>query len=187
MNVGYIRVSSTTQSYQSQLKAFNELNIDIEKIFEEKISGRTKERKELQRMMDFVRDGDTVYIYDFSRISRSLKDLLSIIDKLEKKNVKLVSIKENLNTNTSSGMFMVSILGAVNEYQINLQKEKQKDGIEEAKKQGKYKGRKKITLPNNWNENFEKWKKREITSKEFMENCNLKRTTFYKLLKEKDL
>ena len=137
MNVGYIRVSSTSQNYQSQLKAFKELNINIEKVFEEKVSGRTKDRTALQNMLEFVREGDVVYIYDFSRISRSLKDLLSIIDELERKNVKLHSIKENLNTETDSGRFMVSILGAVNEYQINLQKEKQnrKDKSKDERKQ----------------------------------------------------
>lgn len=135
-------------------------------------------------MMDFCREGDIIYCYDFSRISRSLKDLLNIIDTLDSKGVSLVSIKENLDTSTSSGKFMVQILGAVNEYQINLQREKIIDGIEQAKRKGKYKGRKKISIEN-FEDYYNKFMNREIKSKsELARILNISRQTLYNLIEE---
>ena len=85
-----------------------------------------------------------------------------------------------------SGKLFLSIIGAINAYQIELQKEKQTEGIKAAKAAGKYKkcGRKVVKKPANWNANYELWSKRLITANEFMRRCELKRTTFYKLLKE---
>lgn len=102
MKVGYVRVSSVTQNEDRQLHKMKENNID--KIFIQKVSGKSIEnRTELKAMLDFVREGDTIYIHDFSRIARSVKDLLTIVDLLNSKKVNLVSFKEAINTNTSTG------------------------------------------------------------------------------------
>ncbi len=85
-------------------------------------------------MLDYVREGDTVYVKDFSRLARSTKDLLNIIDILETKKVKLVSIKEKLDTSTPAGKLMVTMLGAIYEFERANLLERQKDGIAVAKK-----------------------------------------------------
>lgn len=182
MRIGYIRVSSKMQNTISQREILQKY--DIEKYYEEKISGRTMERKVLKEMMEFAREGDKIYIYDFSRISRSLNDLLTIINYFENKKVNVISVKENLDTSTPTGKMMLSIIGAINEFQINIQREKQLIGIEYAKKEGKYKGRKKIEHPVNWGEVYERYESRNITAKEAMKLLKLKRNTFYNLKKE---
>lgn len=182
MKIGYIRVSTQGQQVEGQEQEVSKQGID--KWFIDKSSGRNINREQFQLMMEFCREGDIIYCYDFSRISRSLKDLLNIIDTLNSKGVSLVSIKENLDTSTSSGRFMVQILGAVNEYQVNLQREKIMDGIEEAKKAGKYKGRKKISI-DNFEEYYDKYNSREIKSKsELARILKISRQTLYNLIEE---
>ena len=112
-------------------------------------------------MLDFCREGDIIYCYDFSRISHSLKDLILIIEKLHSKKVSLVSIKENLDTTAKSGLFMLQVLGAVNQYQIDLQREKILDGIAEANRKGKYKGRKQIQIPD-FDKHYSRYMRREV-------------------------
>lgn len=180
MRVAYVRSSTLLQNNQYQLDALEKY--DIEKYFIDKCSGKNTDRPQFKEMMDYIREGDEIITYDFSRISRSLKDLLNIIDELDKKKVKLISIKENLDTSTSTGMLMVSMIGAVNQFQLANQREKQLEGIAIAKQNGKYKGRKKINYPSNWEEVYNKWKHREIKSKEAMELTGLKKATFYNLL-----
>lgn len=183
MKIGYARVSTTDQNLDGQLHVLKENG--CEKIFQDKATGRNTDRCGFKTMMDFVREGDVVVVYDFSRISRSLQDLLNIIDELEKKQVSFISIKEHMDLTEPSGKLFLSIIGAINSYQIELQKEKQTAGIKAAKEAGKYKkcGRKVVKKPANWNANYELWSRRLITANEFMRRCELKRTTFYKLLK----
>lgn len=135
-------------------------------------------------MLDFARDGDTIFIKDFSRIARSTRDLLSIVELLGKKNIKLTSLNEQLDTNTPTGRLMLTMIGAMNEFERNNLLERQREGIAIAKKQGKYKGRKKIDFPEGWKETYDKWKRREITGVAAMKILKLKTNTFYKLIKE---
>ena len=140
-NFAYIRVSTEEQNYESQMEAMKDL--EFAKVFTEKLSAKDTNRPELQNMLDYVREGDTVYVKDFSRLARSTKDLLNIIDIFENKKVKLISIKEKLDTSTPAGKLMVTMLGAIYEFERANLLERQKDGIAVAKKEGKYKGRKK--------------------------------------------
>lgn len=184
MKIAYARVSTIGQSLDGQLEALRREG--CEKFFTDKSTGRNTDRKGFKDLMDFVREGDIVVVYDFSRISRSLPDLLNIIAELEKKKVSFISIKEQMDASTASGKLFISILGSINQFQIDLQKEKQAEGIKAAQSAGKYDncGRKKVTKPANWDANYDLWKNRLITANEFMSRCGLKRTTFYKLLKE---
>lgn len=101
MKVGYVRVSTVDQNEGRQLVKMKE--IKVEKLYIEKVSGKDIEgRPELKNMLEFVREGDTVYVHDFSRLARSTKDLLHITDLLAKKGVHLVSFKENIDTSTST-------------------------------------------------------------------------------------
>lgn len=180
--IAYIRVSTQEQNTESQKEILKQCNID--KFFEEKVSGKNANRPKLLEMLDYVREGDTVFIKDFSRLARSTQDLLRIIEKLKNKNVKLVSIKEQLDTSTPSGKLMVTMLGAIYEFERENLLERQKDGIAQAKKEGKYKGRKKIKKPDNWQEVYNDWLTRKITGKKACELLNLKPNTFYNFINE---
>mgnify|MGYP000615992873 FL=1 len=180
-NFAYIRVSTEEQNYESQMEAMKDLK--FAKVFTEKRSAKDTNRPELQNMLDYVREGDTVYVKDFSRLARSTKDLLNIIDILETKKVKLISIKEKLDTSTPAGKLMVTMLGAIYEFERANLLERQKDGIAVAQKEGRYKGRKKIQKPDNWQEVYSDWSCRKITAKKACELLKLKTNTFYNFVK----
>ena len=181
-NVGYIRVSSIEQNTKSQKELLK--NVGMDKVFEEKISGKNAKRPELQAMLEYVREGDTVYVKDLSRLARNTKDLLNIVEYLTNKGVALKSIKENIDTSTNFGKLMITFLAAIYEFERANLLERQKDGIAVAKKEGKYKGRKKITKPDNWQEVYNEWATRKITAKKACELLNLKTNTFYNFVKQ---
>ena len=180
-NFAYIRVSTEEQNYESQMEAMKDL--EFAKVFTEKRSAKDTNRPELQNMLDYVREGDTVYVKDFSRLARSTKDLLNIIDILENKKVKLISIKEKLDTSTPAGKLMVTMLGAIYEFERANLLERQKDGIAVAKKEGKYKGRKKIKKPDNWQEAYGEWTCRKSTAKKTWEVLKLYTNSIYDFVK----
>ena len=182
MNIAYIRVSTVEQNEARQLEGLEKYNID--KIFDEKVSAKDTNRPQLKAMLDVAREGDTIYVWDFSRLARSTKDLLNIVEQLESKNIHLKSIKESLDTSTPTGKLMLTMIGAINEFERANLLERQREGIAIAKREGKFKGRKPIDYPENWNEIYTKWKNRELTAKEAMSILKLKRNTFYKLLKK---
>ena len=138
MNISYIRVSTIEQNEARQIESLNKYNIN--KQFIEKVSAKDTKRPQLQAMLDYAREGDTVYVHDFSRLARSTKDLLDIVEKLKAKGVKLVSIKEALDTSTPQGKLMLTMLGAIYEFERENLLERQREGIQIAKKEGKYKG-----------------------------------------------
>jgi len=185
-NISYIRTSTQEQNETRQIKAINE-KVKIDKEFIEKASAKDTNRPVLKMMLDYVREGDTIYIKDFSRIARSTKDLLEIIEQLEKRGIKLVSLKENIDTSTSSGKLMLTMISAIYQFERDNLLERQAEGIAIAKEKGKYKGRKKIDYPKNWEEIYSKYKKREITGTQAIEELNLTRNTFYNLKKEYEL
>jgi DNA invertase Pin-like site-specific DNA recombinase len=184
LKIAYVRVSTTEQNDSRQVEALERKGID--KWFMEKVSAKDTNRPELQAMLEFCREGDTIYIHDFSRLARSTKDLLEIVEKLKNKKVTLISNKENLDTSTPTGKLMLTMIGAINEFERENLLERQREGIAIAKEKGAYKnsGRKKIEYPANWKEVFEQWQKRLITSKGAMKELKLKNTSFYKLLNQ---
>jgi DNA invertase Pin-like site-specific DNA recombinase len=181
-NIAYVRVSTVEQNEGRQLEALK--TYDIDKTFVEKASAKDTHRPKLQEMLDYVREGDTVYILDFSRLARSTKDLLNIVEMLTTKGVKLISLKENLDTNTPAGKMMLTMLGAIYEFERTNILERQREGIILAKRAGKYKGRKRILPPEDFEAVFERWDKRELTGREAMKELKLKPNTFYKILTE---
>ena len=182
MNIAYVRVSTVEQNEERQLEGLKKY--DIDKWFTEKVSAKDANRPELQSMLDFAREGDTIYIWDFSRLSRSVKDLLDIVEKLQEKGIHLVSVKENLDTSTPTGKLMLTMIGAINEFERTNLLERQREGIALAKQKGVYKGRKKIDFPDDFESIYSKWKHRELTATKAMEVLGLKRNTFYNLVKE---
>ena len=157
----------------------------VERLFAEKMSGKNADRPELKAMLEYVRDGDTLYIESISRLGRSTRDLLNIIDVLQKKGVTLVSSKENIDTNTPQGRFVLSIFAALSELEREQTLQRQREGIAIAKAQGKYKGRE--PLPIDWEKFgkfYEQWKAGNITAVWFQKEMGLRPNTFYRRLRE---
>ncbi len=182
MNIAYVRVSTEVQNINRQVEALSKH--DIDKWYEEKVSAKSTNRPQLKAMIDFAREGDTIYVHSLDRLARSTKDLLTIVETLQNKGIHLVSNKESIDTSTATGKLMLTMIGAIAEFERANILERQREGIAIAKRQGKYKGRKKIDFPKNWNEVYNKYKTRQIKANDAMEQLGLKRNTFYKLLKE---
>lgn len=180
--VAYIRVSIIEQNTESQRALLSKIKID--KVFEEKISGKNAKRPELQAMLEYVREGDTVYVKDLSRLARNTKDLLNIVEYLANKGVRLKSIKENIDTSTNFGKLMITFLAAIYEFERANLLERQRDGIAVAKMQGKYKGRKQVAKPANFDEVYRKWQKREIKSSVAIRELNISESAFYKFVRD---
>ena len=186
MRVAYVRVSTVEQNEARQLEALKKF--DIEKWYIEKVSGKDTNRPKLQEMLDYVREGDTVYIHDFSRLARSTKDLLEILEELTAKGVTLISNKENLDTGTATGKLMLTVIAAINEFERQNLLERQKEGIEIAKKEGKFKGGQVKQIDDAaFNAAYEKYKNRELNKTQFAAALKVSRPTLDKLLKDKGL
>ena len=181
--IGYIRVSTEKQETARQQEIMN--NYQVDRIFSEKLSGANTDRPQLKAMLDYVREGDTLYIESISRLGRSAKDLLNIIDTLTAKGVTLISHKESIDTDTPTGKFMLTVFAALSQLEREQLKLRQREGIKIAKAQGKYTGRKPIEI--DW-EKFGKlytdWKSKSITGRDFMRRMNLSVNTFYRRLHE---
>jgi DNA invertase Pin-like site-specific DNA recombinase len=184
MNIAYVRVSTKQQSTDRQYKTLEKYN--IEKYYEEKISGKDTNRKQLKEMLDFVRKGDTIYIADFSRLGRNTKDLLDIIEYCNKKGVAVVSAKESFDTTTANGKLMITMLSAIYQFEREITLERQREGIEIAKEKGVYKGRKAIQIDSDiFDRYYEEYRNRKINKREFAERLAVSRPTLDKILKEK--
>ncbi|WP_430510735.1 recombinase family protein [Gottfriedia solisilvae] len=144
MIIGYARVSSVDQNLDRQILKLTEYG--CEHLIEEKVSGATRDnRLELKGLLSKLRFKDVLVVSELSRLARSLPDLLSIMKELEVLQVEFVSIKENIDTrdNNIYSKFMLQIMGAIAEFERDLIKDRQKEGIAIAKKKGKYTGRQK--------------------------------------------
>ena len=136
-------------------------------------------------MLKDVNAGDTVYIHDFSRLARSTKDLLELVEQLNEKGVHLVSNKENIDTSTPTGKLMLTMIGAINEFERTNMLERQREGVEIAKRNGKYKGGKKKEIDMDlFNELLEQFQNKEISKIKFAEKLGVSRPTLDKLLKD---
>lgn len=140
MVVGYARVSTLEQNIERQEVALRKLG--CERVFIDKMSGKNIDRPQFNTMMSFVRDGDTLIVSEYNRLSRSTKDLLATIEELETRGVTVKSIKENLDTGTPQGKLILTIFAGLAEFERTLMLQRQAEGIERAKLAGKYKGRK---------------------------------------------
>ncbi len=180
-NIAYVRVSTVEQNEQRQLEGLNKHNID--KWFTEKVSAKDTNRPQLKAMLDYAREGDTIYIHDFSRLARSTTDLLNIVEQLQSKGIHLVSNKENIDTSTPTGKLMLTMIGAINEFERTNLLERQREGIAIAKAQGKFKGRKEVNIPN-FEQHYNRYMKREVTKAQLSKDLNISRPTLDKLIQE---
>lgn len=186
MRVFYVRCSTIEQNEARQLKMAEEQN--AEKVFVDKASGKNTDRAAFKEMMAFVRAGDTVVVESISRIARNTRDLLSIVSELTEKGVEFVSLKENIDTTTPQGRFMLTVFGALAELERENILERQREGIEIAKSEGKYKGRKPIDYDEAQMKALcKKWRAGEITATAATKELGLKPNTFYRRVKEMGL
>lgn len=179
--IGYIRVSTEEQNTARQENQMQ----GLDKLFIEKISGKSTQRPELKKLMEYIREGDTVVVESISRFARNTKDLLSLVEELTQKGVAFVSLKEAIDTTTPQGQFMLTVFGAMAQLERDCILQRQREGIAIAKEEGKYKGRQPIAVDE---ERFQQecalWRSGEITATEAMKRLNLKPNTFYRRVKE---
>ena len=167
--IGYIRVSTEHQETARQQEIMCSYQVD--RIFSEKLSGANTDRPQLRAMLDYVREGDTLYIESISRLGRSTKDLLNIIDTL-----------------TDKGVTLITVFAALSQLEREQLKQRQREGIEIAKAQGKYTGRKPI--PTDWTrfgQLYGEWRAKHITGRDFMRRMNMSANTFYRRVREYEL
>ncbi len=178
MKIGYIRVSTKEQNEARQVEM---LKNECEKIYIEKASGKDRNRPELEKMLNYARDGDIVVVESYSRLARNVLDLLNIVEELEKKNIKFISKKENIDTTTAAGKLMLNIFASLSQFEREQLKERQREGIAIAKANGKYTGRKKVEIDE---DDFKAYvsmvDNKEISITNVCKKLNISRSLFYK-------
>lgn len=180
MKVGYVRVSTCDQNPARQVEALQDYGTD--RIFEEKVSGKNLNRPGLKDLLGFIRDGDTVVVESYSRLARSTKDLLSLIDKFQEKHVGFVSLKEDIDTTTPQGKLMLTIFAGLAQFERECTLQRQAEGIAIAKAEGKYKGRRPIAKPTEWDYVISLYRAKEITAAQAQRRLGLSHATFYRML-----
>jgi len=177
MNCFYTRVSSEEQNDIRQIEKAHGLNVD--KIFSDKASGKNTDRPQLQKMLDCLREGDTVTALSIDRLGRNTKDILDIVDRIKEKKAMFKCLSPEFDTSTPYGEFFLAIMASVAELERRQIKERQRQGIEMARKFGRYTGRKPKQL-----ENFEgiykQWADNKITAEQAGKLLNISRSTFYR-------
>ena len=139
--IGYARVSTSDQDYDIQVAALKLAK--CKKIFSEKKSGTSlKERSKLEQCIDYLREGDTLVVTRIDRLARSLRDLQNLVHDLKNDGIEIKALEQPIDTGTAAGKAFLDMLGVFAEFETNLRKERQLEGIEKTKKEGKYKGRK---------------------------------------------
>lgn len=180
--IGYIRVSTEGQNTARQEVSLQ----DCDKVFIEKVSGKdTEHRPQLQAMMAYVRGGDVVVAESYSRFARNTKDLLGMVEELNKKGVAFVSLKENVDTSTPQGKLVMTIFAGLAQFEREQLLQRQKEGIAIAKARGAYKGRARIKTQDEAFENeYRRWRDGQQTARAAMNHLGLKPNTFYRRVKE---
>lgn len=179
MRVGYVRVSTDHQNTARQDAMMEQLGVD--KVYAEKVSGKDANRPQLKAMIDFIREGDIVIVESYSRLARSTADLLSLVEQIKNKGAEFISLKEQIDTSTPQGRLMMTIFAGLAQFERECMLERQREGIAEAKRAGKYKGRKRLEVNiEAFKEQYDAWKAGKITATTAMKALNLKPNTFYR-------
>lgn len=185
--IGYIRVSSTSQNPSRQFQQLNEIGMDI--IFEEKVSGAAKDREQLQKMLEDLKEGDIIYVTDLTRITRSTQNLFELIDLIRRKKANLKSLKDtwlDLSEDNPYSQFLITVMAGVNQLERDLIRMRQREGIELAKKEGKFKGRLKKYHKNHAGMKYavKLYKEGGMTVNQICEITNVSRASLYRRLSE---
>ena len=132
-------------------------------------------------MLDYLREGDTLYVESICRLARSTRDLLSIVEALDRREIGLISLKEQIDTGSPQGKFVVVLFGALAELEKSTILQRQKEGIQSARARGRNLGRPKAQYPAEWESVYKAWKSEKFTATAAMKALGLHRTTFYML------
>ncbi len=184
MLVGYVRVSTIEQNEERQIVELRE-NAGVEKFFVDKVSAKSAKRPKFDEMMNFLREGDELIVSEFSRLARSTTDLLNIVETLTNRGVKVRSLKEQLDSSTPQGKFMLTIFGAIAEFERELTLQRQREGIQIAKAAGKYKGRNAKKRPKDFDYYKQAYYERTATVTSIAKHYKVSRPTVYKWIREK--
>ena len=182
MRVGYARISTEGQQVARQEIILQ--NLGVERVFVETCSGKNTDRPELKKMLTFIREGDTVVIESISRLARNTKDLLLLVDEFSKRGVAFVSQKENIDTTTPTGKFILTVFGAIAELEREYILQRQAEGIAIAKANGVYKGRKPLDCPD-FDKVYQQVELGKISATEAFRQLNVSKSTYYRRVRER--
>lgn len=179
--VGYVRISPVCKNEAELIASLRDCEERIDTVFIERVSHSVTNRPELKKLQESVKAGDTVVVPSLSVLARSTRDLLLITEKLETKKVRLMSLKENIDTATGKGKVFARVLDILRDVENETTLERQREGIAEARTEGKYHGRPSIAFDEDkFREECEKWQRGEQTAVETMKKMDLKPNTFYR-------
>lgn len=191
MKAKYMRVSTKNQSTGRQESQLDNLGIKFDKVYIDKMTGKTKDRPALNKMLAEVKEGDTVYCESISRLGRSLKDLINIIESLTDRGVRVIIIKEGIDTDSSTYKLLLAVFGGVAEMERETTQERVIQGVERAKetgetKTGRWFGRQEITsedLPKDFKKYYKKMQEGELSKVEVAKILGISRSTLYRWIK----
>ncbi|MDE6679150.1 MAG: recombinase family protein [Ruminococcus sp.] len=181
----YARVSTVEQNEARQIEISKNCGYEIAETYVDKCSGKNADRPALKEMLGYMRKGDTVIVSDFSRLARSTRDMLTLVEVFKEKGVEFISLKEKVDTSTPQGRFMLTVFSALAELERETILERQREGIAIAKAEGKYQGRKPIGYDEKkLRAECKKWHNGEQTATQTMQNMGMKSGRFYRIVKE---
>ena len=181
--IGYARVSTQDQNLERQIDALNAYGID--RLYQEKMTGTRQHRPELDAMLSRLEEGDTVVVESLSRLGRSTKDLLTLIDLFESKKVKLVSLKENIDTSTSTGRLLITVLSALSQFERDVIVERTNEGLAAARARGRKGGRPKVA-DTKIRQALKLYDTKQYSLKEIENLTGVKPSTLYRRLKDEN-
>ena len=183
MIIFYVRCSTAEQNEARQLEDARLHKAD--RIFIDKASGKNKDRPQLTAMLAFAREGDTVVCSDISRIARNTRDLLFIVDELQKKNVAFMTLKESIDTTTPQGQFMLTVFGALAQLERDCIRQRAEEGMLIAKQEGRLKGRPQIDMDEKkFRSVCTLWRAGKITAVQAQQLLKMSASTFYRRVKK---
>ncbi|TLX11756.1 recombinase family protein [Rhizobium sp. MHM7A] len=182
--IGYARTSTTDQKAGLEVQLRDLETAGCTKIFKEQLSSVATERPELERALDFVREGDVMVVTKLDRLARSVADLIAITEKLRRKGVELRILALNLDTSTPTGKLMLNLLGSIAEFERELMLERQREGIAKAKAEGKYKGR--APTARSKAEKVLSLKAEGMTPLQIQSTLGISRASYFRIVKEAD-
>ncbi len=181
--IGYVRCSSADQNPARQEALLKKAG--CKKVFSDMLSGKDRNRPGLKAMLDYVREGDVLYVESISRLARSTKDLLQIMEELQTKGVQFYSGKEKIDTGTPQGKFVLTVFAALAELEREQIRQRQAEGIAIAKEQGKYQGRQPIQYDKYLFEQlYKQWEDGDITQKYMCRKLNMSSATLTRRIRE---
>lgn len=176
---GYARVSTESQNLDRQLDVLKKYGVDM--IYNEKMTGTKKDRPELSKLLDRITQGDTVVIESLSRLGRSTKDLIELTELFQSKGVHLVSLKESIDTSTSTGKLLFTLMSAIAQFERDTIADRTREGLASARARGRKGGRPKVN-PDSIKKAVKLYHTQQYSIKEIEELTGVKKSTLYRYL-----